>query len=111
MDDMETCWVAYTTVNAREKAQALARQLVSGKHVACVSILGPVESVYEWQGQLEQTMEWMLMMKCSGRQRMGLKSAVLAWHDYAVPELVMWPIQDGHEAYLKWIEASAGGAA
>mgnify|MGYP006203813015 FL=1 len=106
------CWAAYTTVDSRGKAVDLARALVQNRHVACVNIIGPVESVYEWQGRVEQVAEWMLMMKCSDDQCEGLKAAVADLHDYDVHELIMLPIEDGHAPYLQWIQSQlAGGKA
>lgn len=105
------CWVAYTTVDSKDKAAGMARYLVEQDRVACVNIVGPIESVYKWQGQVEQAVEWMLMMKCSEEQREGLKAALVDLHDYDVPELIMLPVADGHLAYLDWIRASFGGRA
>lgn len=103
------CWVAYTTVESKQKAVEMAHALVQGRKAVCVNIIGPVESVYEWQGQVEQAMEWMLMMKCSDAQCDDLKVAVASLHDYDVPELVMFPIEDGHAPYLSWIQTQAQG--
>ena len=106
MEESTKCWVAYTTVDSKTKAIEMAHKLVGAKRVACVNVVGPVESVYEWQGQVDQAAEWMLMMKCTRDQCDGLKSAVLELHDYDVPELIMWPISDGHGPYLDWIGRS-----
>lgn len=103
------CWVAYSTVESKEHATELARNLVEQQLVACVNIVGPVESVYRWQGKVEQTAEWMLMMKCSESQCEELKMALPRLHGYEVPELIMLPIADGHTAYLDWIAASGKG--
>jgi periplasmic divalent cation tolerance protein len=105
------CWVAYTTVDSKENAEELADRLVIEKLVACATIVGPVESVYEWQGEIEHAAEWMLMMKCADEQLLGLKNAVAAWHGYAVPELIVLPVVDGHAPYLEWVRASARGKA
>ena len=104
------CWVAYTTVDSNKKAVDMARALVQNRNVACVNVLGPVESVYEWQGKVEQVAEWMLMMKCSDKQCEGLKAAVANLSDYEVPELIMFPIEDGHTPYLQWVQAQALGS-
>ena len=108
---MTGCWVAYTTIDSKEKAAALANRLVKEKLGACATIVGPMESVYEWQGDIAHATEWMLMMKCADEQLEGLKKAVAAWHDYAVPELIVLSVADGHTPYLDWVRASAGGKA
>ncbi|VWX34452.1 Divalent-cation tolerance protein CutA [Limnobacter sp. 130] len=103
------CWVAYTTTDSKERASLMARSLVEKQLVVCVNIVGPVESVYSWQGKVEQTTEWILMMKCSESQCEELKMALPRLHSYEVPELIMFPIADGHSAYLDWIAASGAG--
>ena len=42
--------VAFTTVPVEFDVLALARELVEQKVAACVTILPPVQSVYEWDG-------------------------------------------------------------
>lgn len=109
MNSNTGCWVAYTTVDSQEKARAMAHELVKKRLVACVNIVGPVESVFEWQAQVEQVSEWMLMMKCSDEQREDLMSAVVSMHDYEVPEMIILPIAEGHTPYLEWIRVRAAG--
>lgn len=109
MDEQTVCCVAYTTVDSKPKAISLARQLVEKGCIACANIAGPIESVYLWQGQLEQTPEWMLMMKCAKKQVEGLKAAIVELHDYELPELIVLPIVDGHLPYLSWVSMSDGG--
>ncbi|BET27301.1 periplasmic divalent cation tolerance protein [Limnobacter thiooxidans] len=104
------CFVAYTTVDSKTKATNLARQLVESGGIACASIVGPIESVYFWQGQLEQTPEWMLMMKCSEKQVEKLKAVIVELHEYDLPELIVLPIVDGHLPYLNWIASTQGSA-
>ncbi|HEX4856382.1 MAG TPA: divalent-cation tolerance protein CutA [Limnobacter sp.] len=106
MDNSTACWVVYTHVASKAKASDMARALIEGRHAACVNMIGPVESVYEWQGKVETASEWMLMMKCSEQQLGGLKEAVLRLHDYDLPELIVLPITQGHAPYLEWIQAS-----
>ena len=108
-NNAERCWVAYSTVDSHGRATALAHRLVDEQLVACVNIVGPVESVYRWQGKVEQTKEWMLMMKCSESQCEELKRALPRLHGYEVPELILLPIADGHVPYLDWIPASGKG--
>jgi periplasmic divalent cation tolerance protein len=105
------CRVAYTSLDSRMKAGEMARALVDRKCVACVNIIGPMDSVYEWKGQVETVTEWMLMMKCSEEQVEQLKKAVLELHDYEVPELIVLPVIQGHAPYLQWIRGSEGAQA
>ncbi len=100
-------WVAYSTVNSQDKARELASECVRRGVVACVSTIGPVESTYQWQGEVVQEAEWMLMMKLVDSQRPGLLAAMDELHEYDVPELIFVPIEAGSEPYLAWMDSCA----
>ena len=100
-------WVAYSTVGNQEKARELAAEFVRRGVVACVSMIGPVESTYQWQGKVVQEAEWMLMMKLVGSQVAALQATMDELHDYDVPELIFVPIEAGAEPYLAWMDNCA----
>ncbi len=51
--------VLLTSCADRSSAKALARALVERRLAACVQML-PIESVYEWQGKIEEAAEILL---------------------------------------------------
>ncbi len=55
--------VMYATASSQEEARAISRSLVERKLAACVSLVPQVESVYEWEGRVEQSQEVLLMIK------------------------------------------------
>lgn len=89
----------------RASAQALARALVEARLAACVNLLPGVQSVYRWQGAVEQTDEVMLLAKTTSRLYTQLQQAILAAHSYDLPEVIAIPLTDGHPAYLHWVAA------
>jgi periplasmic divalent cation tolerance protein len=96
----------------REVAEALARQLVSARLVACVNLVPGVVSVFAWEGRVDRAEEVLLVAKTSGARLDGLREALRARHPYAVPELLVLPIVDGLPAYLAWLgDAIADGPA
>lgn len=100
-------WVAYSTVGSQEQARELAAECVRRGVVACVSMIGPVESTYQWQGEVVQEAEWMLMMKLVDSQRLALQATMNELHEYDVPELIFLPIEAGAEPYLAWMDSCA----
>lgn len=102
-------WVAYSTLASEQEAKALALELVSRRMVACVNILPRVLSVYEWNGRLEQSEEWLLMMKLAEPQREPLKLGWAELHPYELPELLFFRVEDGHVPYLEWVKATVPG--
>jgi periplasmic divalent cation tolerance protein len=95
-----------TTASSREEAQTIATELVSRRLAACVNILGPVSSVYHWQGEVERSEEFLLIIKSTEARFPAIQDAIGELHSYQVPELISFTIDCGLESYLAWIAAS-----
>jgi periplasmic divalent cation tolerance protein len=98
--------IVMTTVGSADEAERIARGLVEQRLAACVNIISGVESVYRWQGNIEVTREWLLVIKTTDAAFGRLRDAILKLHSYEVPEIISLPVDDGGEAYLRWIEES-----
>jgi periplasmic divalent cation tolerance protein len=92
-----------TTVNSERNAMKIAEVLLEGRMASCVQILGPIKSKYRWSGKIEQTREWMCLIKARGNDYRKIESAIKKMHDYEVPEIVALPILQGDPDYLDWI--------
>lgn len=95
-----------STATSREEANTLASELVSRRLAACVNILGPVSSIYRWQGEVEHSEEFLLLIKSSEAQVSQIQEAIRELHSYKVPELISFTIESGLESYLAWIAAA-----
>jgi periplasmic divalent cation tolerance protein len=95
-----------TTLPADADAAAFARTLVAERLAACVNLLPPMESIYEWEGEMQHDTERQLIMKTVRARVDGLWQRVRELHPYDVPEFVVLPIIDGNDAYLRWLAES-----
>ena len=95
-----------TMAASRDEANTLASELVCRRLAACVNILGPVSSVYHWQGEVEHSEEFLVLIKSTEAQFSAIQEAIRELHSYQVPELISFAIDTGLEAYLDWIAAS-----
>jgi periplasmic divalent cation tolerance protein len=93
------------TVGSAEEGEALARALVGEQLAACVSIIGPVQSVYRWQGEVHCDQERLLIIKTRAALFELLAARVKALHSYDVPEVIALPITAGSAEYLQWLAA------
>lgn len=95
----------YITASNRDEALLLARILVEERLAACANVLGPVTSVYWWDGKVNEEPEVALIAKT----RTDLVEAVIARvkqaHSYDCPCVVSLPIGAGNPAFLQWIAA------
>ena len=94
----------HITTPTKELAQELAKGLVSAQLAACVQVLGPIKSHYEWKGKVEQAEEWLCLIKCTRENYSQLEQKICEMHPYEVPEIIATPIENGLKSYLKWIE-------
>jgi periplasmic divalent cation tolerance protein len=97
-----------TTLPDEDAARALARSLVETHVAACVSIGAPVESLYHWQGAVENAREVPVTVKTRADRFDEVARAIRALHPYELPEVLAVPIVDGDRAYLDWIDANTG---
>ncbi|WKB51615.1 divalent-cation tolerance protein CutA [Eleftheria terrae] len=95
--------LAFTTIDSEDAARHLARQLLQERLVACVNVVPGVRSLYWWQGQLQESAEWLLLLKTTGQRWPQLKARLPELHPYEVPELIATGIADGLEPYLRWM--------
>ena len=93
----------HTTLPTQEQANDLARRLVVARQAACVQVLGPVQSTYRWEGQVEQAQEWLLLAKTTVAGYAALEQAIRQSHPYQVPEILAVPVTAGYQAYLEWV--------
>ena len=95
-----------TNLPDQQSAEKLAQHLVSTKLAACINILAPCTSVYEWQGELVNDTEVPMLIKTSSAHYAALEAAIRAQHSYELPEIIHVPITGGLTAYLDWIVKS-----
>ncbi|NEC15128.1 divalent-cation tolerance protein CutA [Streptomyces sp. SID8014] len=95
--------VVVTTVDTPDRAESLAAAAVEARLAACVQIVGPVTSVYRWQGAVEDAREWQLHLKTAEERYPALEEWLLRHHDYDTPEILATPVTGGSSAYLRWI--------
>jgi len=96
----------YAVFADNEEAGRIGRQMVEEKLAACVNILGPVRSIYRWQGKVEDTQEVAAIFKTSAGAADRLITRISALHSYDVPCVVTWPIDKVLVSYAEWVEGS-----
>ncbi|HVO80173.1 MAG TPA: divalent-cation tolerance protein CutA [Terriglobales bacterium] len=95
-----------TTASSREEARKIARALVERRLAACVNLVPQLESVYRWQGTIEEAQEWLLIIKTTSSAFDRVRDTIKELHSYELPECISLAIDGGSPAYLKWLEES-----
>ena len=73
---------------------------------ACINIVPQIESIYRWQGEIETSTEWLLLIKTTEAASARVREALIELHSYELPECIEIAIEDGSAAYLEWIGES-----
>ena len=89
-----------------EEAERIGRAMVEERLAACVNILGPVESVYRWEGKITRDREALMIIKTTDQRYPDLELRIKALHSYSSPEIIAVVIDLGAAEYLAWLRRS-----
>ena len=91
------------------EARRIARTCVEERLAACVNLLGPIHSIYRWQGGIEEAREVAALFKATAGGAAALIARIAGLHSYAVPAILVWPIADAFGDYAEWVAAETRG--
>jgi len=95
--------VIMVTASSRRECRKIARRLIEEKLAACVNISQPIQSVYRWEGKIEQSKEFLMFIKTNRELFPLIKAEIDLIHSYHTPEIICLPIIDGSPNYLQWV--------
>jgi periplasmic divalent cation tolerance protein len=96
----------YAVFADRDEAERIGRVVVEERLAACVNILGPIGSIYRWQGKVESADEVAAIFKTTEERADALIARIAGLHSYAVPCVVTSPIDKILASYAEWVEDS-----
>jgi periplasmic divalent cation tolerance protein len=96
--------VVLVTAASQSEATAIATILIEEKLAACINVF-PVQSIYQWEGNIQQESEFQLIIKTNLAKFAELSSRIQEIHSYEVPEIIALPIVAGSESYLGWLNS------
>jgi periplasmic divalent cation tolerance protein len=102
MGNGEEVLVCFVTA-PRDEGHRLAESLVERGVAACCNVIDTVQSYYVWKGKLEKDDEALLVIKTTRAASRELIALVKELHSYDLPEVILLPVTDGLEGYLKWV--------
>ena len=95
--------LVYVTAASRDHAVLIGRTLVEERLAACVNVLGPIASIYRWEGEVCEEEEVALIAKTRTDLVPALSERVHDLHDYDTPCVVAVEIAGGNPDVLAWI--------
>ena len=92
-----------SSIDKYEQAKRIADTLMEEKLCACIHIVGPMTSVYRWEGRVVNDREYLLSAKTARIKAPACKTRLMQLHTYDLPEIVVLHIDDASEDYAKWV--------
>jgi periplasmic divalent cation tolerance protein len=99
----------YVTAADEAQAASLARALLERRLIACANLLPGMRSFYRWEGAVQDEGEVAMLLKTAASRVEEVIAAVEELHPYDTPCVVVWGIEAGSAAYLRWVVAESGG--
>ncbi len=101
---MDFRWL-YVTAASRDEATKIGRAVVVERLAACANVIDGMESIYWWDGKLNEDREAVLILKTRADLVAAVVAKIKTLHSYSVPCVVALPILDGNPDYLRWLAA------
>lgn len=93
----------YTPCKDQIEARTIGTALVKEKLAACVNIIKDVESIYQWNGELEKSDEVILIAKTKSELVGKLTERVKELHSYEYPCILSFPAESLNQEYSEWL--------
>jgi len=94
-----TIYITYPDI---ETAKKIVEVLMEKRFIACANFF-PIESVYWWQGRIENANEIVSLLKTRKENWDKIKEEVKKIHPYEVPCIEKFEVE-ANEDYEKWID-------
>ena len=87
----------------KENASKLANSLLREKLIPCVTFT-KVESSFWWEGNINQSKEVQLMIKCKKENINNVCNKISECHSYEIPEIIYFPVS-ANKNYHHWVNS------
>ena len=102
MDEQELSWI-YMTAGSLEEARQIGRVLVEKKLAACVNLIEGICSLYQWNGEIQEDRETVMIAKTRHELVGELTRTVKSVHSYDCPCILELPVNGGNPEFFDWI--------
>ena len=93
----------FWTCRDAEEAKRVARALLEKRLIACASILPQAESLFRWDGKVEEAREAKVLLKTRKGLFEQVAEVIRKLGSYETPEIVEIEAGRANPAYLEWV--------
>ncbi len=92
-----------STFPNKETAKSIIQGLLENKYIACANIFSNIESMYWWEGKINDDPEVMAIMKSIEDNFELIERYIKEHHPYIVPEILEIKVENSNLDYLNYI--------
>ena len=89
-----------------DSAASVARRLLDEKLIACANVLGPMRSLYEWNGERGDEREVGVLFKTDAAALDRATARLAEIHPYDAPAVLGWRTDTAARPTAEWLWAS-----
>jgi len=93
----------FWTCRDKIEAKRIIHELLGRKLIACASIFPEIESIYRWEGKIEESREIKVILKTFPKHFDAIQKYIQAHCSYEVPEILQVDVAQGNPAYSAWV--------
>ena len=102
-DGKQEFYLIITTESDRENASKLANLLLRDRLIPCVNLKN-IESYFWWEGNINQSKEVQLMIKCKKENINNVCNKINELHSYEIPEIIYFRVS-ANKNYYHWVNS------
>ena len=96
-------YLILTTEADKKNASKLANLLLKEKLIPCVTFKN-IESYFWWEGNINQSQEVQLMIKCKKENVHNVCKQIVEYHSYEIPEIIYFRVS-ANKNYHYWMNS------
>jgi periplasmic divalent cation tolerance protein len=93
----------YSTFPSVQEAERVGGALVDRALAACVNIFPGMTAIYVWEGKRQREGETAMLIKTRATLAAEVVAEARKLHPYTNPALLVLPVTDGSEDFMRWI--------
>jgi periplasmic divalent cation tolerance protein len=98
----------YVPCPSADVARSLAKSALHARLAACANLFPAIQSLYWWEGELQEDAEAVLILKTDATHLAALREHLLEVHPYEVPCVAVMSPESVNEAYAGWLMSELG---
>ena len=94
--------ILLSTFSSIDEANKISKLAIESKIAACANIF-PINSMYSWNENIENTNEYLVIYKTTDKKIKQLRQFLEENHSYEIPEIIDFELNHTNSKYLDWI--------